>query len=82
MAIVALSVALIAYLLRPGKDGSDSRLTASISARPEIARIVIVTLSLLLLAAVGVGLVTVLIVGALCIAGLLYVGRHAAPAID
>ncbi len=77
LAIVGLLVGLIAHLLRPSKDGSASWLTQVVQDHADLARVVIVGVGLALLAAAGLSWISVIIVGALCVAGVLYVNRNA-----
>jgi hypothetical protein len=84
LAIVGLAVGLIAYLLKPADDGGDSWLTGIVRDHADIARVVVVGVCLALLFAVGMSWITVIIVGALGVAGVLYVNRQskAAPAVE
>jgi hypothetical protein len=82
IAIVGLSVGLIAHMAKANEDGSPSWLTATVSQHPDIARIAIIGVSLALLAVVGLAWITVIVVGALCVAGVLYVNRHTVAAAD
>jgi hypothetical protein len=77
LAIVGLLVGLIAHLLRPAKDGRASWLTELVQDHPDLARIVIVGVGLALLATVGLTWISVVVVGALCVGGVLYVNRNA-----
>lgn len=78
LAIVGLLVGLITHLLRPAKDGRASWLTELVQDHPDLARIVIVGVGLALLATVGLTWISVIVVGALCVGGVLYVNRNAA----
>jgi hypothetical protein len=77
LAIVGLLVGLITHLLRPAKDGRASWLTELVQDHPDLARIVIVGVGLALLATVGLTWISVIVVGALCVGGVLYVNRNA-----
>jgi hypothetical protein len=81
LGIVGLTVAVIAFLLKPTKDGGESWLTGMVSAHADIARFAVIGLGLVLLAAVGITWVTIILVGALCVGGVLYVNRHAAAPV-
>ncbi len=79
-AIVGIAVGLIALFLKPAEDGSHSKLSAVVAAKPDVARIVIVGLGLAVLFIAGIGPWVVLVVGLLVAAGVLYVNRLKAPA--
>jgi cell division protein FtsB len=73
LAIVGLTVGVIAHLLRPSKDGGASWLTSLVRDHADLARVVVVGVSLALLAVAGITWISVIVVGALCVAGVLYV---------
>lgn len=75
MALVGIAVGLIAVFLRPGKDGSESKLATVIAARADAARIAVVGMGLAVLFITGLSPWVVLVVGALVVAGILYVNR-------
>ena len=75
MALVGIVVGLIAVFLRPGKDGSESKLATVIAARADAARIAVVGMGLAVLFITGLSPWVILIVGALVVAGILYINR-------
>lgn len=77
LTIVGLLVGVITHLLRPTKDGGASWLTGLVQDHADLARVIIVGVGLALLAAVGLTWISVIIVGALCVGGVLYVNRNA-----
>lgn len=79
MAVVGIAVGLVAHFLRPAKDGSPSRLSSIVAAHADIARIVVVALGLVVLFVAGLTVWSVLAVGLLVAAGVLYVNRQAGP---
>lgn len=78
MALVGIAVGLIAVFLRPGEDGSQSKLATVIAARADTARIAVVGMGLAVLFITGLSPWVILVVGALVVAGILYVNRNAA----
>jgi hypothetical protein len=78
LAIVGIATGLIAKFLKPADDGSPSKLSTLATANPDIARIAIVGLGLVVLFITGIGFWAVLIVGLLVAAGVLYVNRNSA----
>jgi hypothetical protein len=80
MAVVGVAVGLVAHFLRPAKDGSASKLSSIATANADIARILIVGLGLVVLFVAGLSVWSVVAVGLLVAAGVLYVNREAATA--
>ncbi len=82
LAIVGIVVGILVRMLRPSADGTHSWLALLVRDHAEIARMVVIGLSLFLLAAVGISWLSVVLIGALAVAGVLYVNRNAAsPAL-
>ncbi|MEN9644520.1 MAG: hypothetical protein RL238_1189 [Actinomycetota bacterium] len=77
MALVGIMVGLIAVFLRPDVDGNRSKLAAVISTRVDAARIAVVGMGLAVLFITGLTPWVVVIVGALVVAGILFVNRNA-----
>jgi hypothetical protein len=80
LAIVGIVVGVLVRLLRPNEDGSASSFAGLVHSHAFASRLVVIALCVLLLAVVGIAWLTVIIIGALGVAGVLYVNRNAVAA--
>ena len=77
MALVGIVVGLIAVFLRKDADGNESKLATVIAANADASRVAVVGMGLAVLFITGLTPWVILIVGALVVAGILYVNRNA-----
>ena len=77
MALVGIVVGLIAVFLRKDADGNESKLATVIATNADASRVAVVGMGLAVLFITGLTPWVILIVGALVVAGILYVNRNA-----
>jgi|GEM_PF-2960171 len=80
MALVGIVVGLIAVFLRKDADGNESKLATVIATNADASRVAVVGMGLAVLFITGLTPWVILIVGALVVAGILYVNRNAVAA--